>query len=96
MKDGGPEAFMRSASCHAERFEEDSNSQVKIQLFAWGLTLQGPLGGSEGSKRFQASETEATYKVLIVWLSPPIVKLWKLRQASWRDGSYTSKFVCYF
>lgn len=45
---GGPGAFTRSASCRVEWLEGDNNSQVKIQLFAWGLTLWGLSGRSAG------------------------------------------------
>lgn len=45
---GGPGAFTRSASCRVEWWEGDNNSQVKIQLFAWGLTLWGLSGRSAG------------------------------------------------
>lgn len=48
-----------------ERFEGDNNSWVKIQLFAWGLTLWGLSGRSVGGEGFLASETEATYKALV-------------------------------
>lgn len=58
-----------------ERLEGDNNSQVKIQLFAWGLTLWGLSGRSVGGEGFQAPETEATYKALLLLLSPPIVKI---------------------
>lgn len=44
--------FTRSASCRVERLEGDNNSQVKIQLFAWGLTLWGLSGRSVGGKGF--------------------------------------------
>lgn len=45
---GGPGAFTRSASCRVEWLGGDNNSQVKIQLFAWGLTLWGLSGRSAG------------------------------------------------
>lgn len=45
---GGPGAFTRSASCRVGWLEGDNNSQVKIQLFAWGLTLWGLSGRSAG------------------------------------------------
>lgn len=41
LQQGGPWAFTRSASCHAEHLKGDNNSQVNIQLFSWGLTLWG-------------------------------------------------------
>lgn len=46
--EGGPGAFTRSASCRVERLEGDNNSQVKIQLFVWGLTSWGLSGRSVG------------------------------------------------
>ena len=76
--EGGPKAFTRSASWRLERLEGDNNSQVKIQLFAWGLSLWGLSGRSMGGEGFHSSETEATCKDLLLLLSPLIVKIWKL------------------
>lgn len=75
---GELEAFTRSASCRVERLEGDNNSQVKIQLFAWGLTLWVLSGRSAGCEGFQACETEAPYKALLLRLSPRIIKIWTL------------------
>ena len=72
--------FTRSASCRVERLEGDNNSQVKIQLFAWGLTLWGLSGRSAGGEGFQAPETEATYKALLLLLSPPDRKDYRSRR----------------
>lgn len=74
---GEPEAFTRSASCRVERLVGDNNSQVKIQLFAWGLTLWVLWERSAGCEGLRASETEATYKALLLLLSPQIIKIWK-------------------
>lgn len=88
---GGPGAFTRSASCRVEWLEGDNNSQVKIQLFAWGLTLWGLSGrsaGGGGGGGGSASETEATYKGLVLVFKPLVVNIWKQLRRD-RGGSFT-------
>lgn len=87
---GGPGAFTRSASCRVEWLEGDNNSQVKIQLFAWGLTLWGLSGRSAGGGvgGGSASETEATYKGLVLVFKPLVVNIWKQLRRD-RGGSFT-------
>lgn len=74
-----------------EWLEGDNNSQVKIQLFAWGLTLWGlsgrSAGGGGGGGGGSASETEATYKGFVLVFKPLVVNIWKQLQ----EDRHTSK-----
>lgn len=84
--EGGPAAFTRSASCRVERVEEDNNSWVKIQLFAWGLTLWGLSGRSVGGEGFRLLKQKPQSKPFLS-LTAKIVKMRKLPQVGERYRS---------